>query len=61
MLGYEIPADEGQRWSELINHHLKEFCAENPRFLPLASLPMQDGKSAAKVLTLRTLAGLGGQ
>ena len=50
MFGYEIPADEGQRWSKLINHHLKEFCAENPRFLPLASLPMQDGKAAAKVL-----------
>ena len=50
MFGYEIPADEGQRWSNLINHHLKEFCAENPRFLPLASLPMQDGKAAAKVL-----------
>ena len=50
MFGYEIPADEGQRWSKLINHHLKEFCAENPRFLPLASLPMQNGKAAAKVL-----------
>ena len=50
MFGYEIPADEGQRWSNLINNHLKEFCAEHPRFLPLASLPMQNGKAAAEVL-----------
>jgi aminocarboxymuconate-semialdehyde decarboxylase len=60
MFGYEIPADEGQRWSNLINHHLKEFCAENPRFLPLASLPMQDGKSAAKVLDFAHSSGFRG-
>ena len=60
MFGYEIPADEGQRWSKLINHHLKEFCAENPRFLPLASLPMQDGKAAAKVLDFAHSSGFKG-
>ena len=60
MFGYEIPADEGQRWSNLINHHLKEFCAENPRFLPLASLPMQDGKAAAKVLDFAHSSGFRG-
>ena len=60
MFGYEIPADQGQRWSELINHHLKEFCAENPRFLPLASLPMQNGKAAAKVLDAAHSSGFKG-
>ena len=60
MFGYEIPAEEGQRWSKLINHHLKEFCAENPRFLPLASLPMQDGKAAAKVLDFAHSSGFRG-
>ena len=60
MFGYELPADEGQRWSKLINHHLKEFCAENPRFLPLASLPMQDGKAAAKVLDFAHSSGFRG-
>ena len=34
----------------MINQHLKEFCAQNDRFLPLASLPMQDGNAAAAVL-----------
>ena len=60
MFGYEIPADEGQRWSRLINHHLKEFCAENPRFLPLATLPMQNGKAAAKVLESAHSSGFSG-
>ena len=50
MFGYELPADQGQRWSMLINQHLSEFCSKNQRFLPLATLPMQDGKSAAAVL-----------
>jgi aminocarboxymuconate-semialdehyde decarboxylase len=50
MFGYEMPADQGRRWCELINVHLRDFCAENPRFLPLASLPMQDGAAAGEVL-----------
>ena len=36
MFGYELPVDEGQRWSVMINEHLGQFCAENDRFLPLA-------------------------
>ncbi len=50
MFGYEMPADQGLRWSSMINQHLKDFCKENDRFLPLASLPMQDGSAAATVL-----------
>ena len=50
MFGYEMPVDEGVRWSNMINQHLGEFCARNARFLPLVSLPMQDGKAAALVL-----------
>ncbi|MBL6595902.1 MAG: amidohydrolase family protein [Candidatus Puniceispirillum sp.] len=50
MFGYEMPVDDGQRWSSMINDHLRQFCAENDRFMPLASLPMQDGGAAAMVL-----------
>ena len=50
MFGYEMPVDDGQRWSRMINDHLRQFCAENDRFIPLASLPMQDGGAAAMVL-----------
>ncbi len=50
MFGYEMPADQGQCWSMMINQHLKDFAAQNSRFIPLASLPMQDGTAAATVL-----------
>tara|TARA_B100000287_G_scaffold32529_1_gene30223 strand:+ start:149 stop:1123 length:975 start_codon:yes stop_codon:yes gene_type:complete len=51
MFGYQIPVEEGIRWSEMINRHLKVFSDQsNGRFLPLATLPMQDGKAAAMVL-----------
>lgn len=47
MIGYEVPIEEGVRWSQLINEHL---AAAGPRFAPLASLPLQDGAAAAAVL-----------
>ncbi len=36
MFGYEIPAEEGVRWSRLINTHLAGIAKEQPRFIPLA-------------------------
>ena len=48
--GYEIPDDEGMRWSQFINQHLKKNCDASDRLAPLASVPMQNGKMAAKVL-----------
>ena len=50
MFGYEIPADEGARWSRLINTHLAKAAREQPRFIPLATVPLQDGGRAAEVL-----------
>ena len=51
MFGYQIPPEEGIKWSEMINRHLKFFSDKsNGRFVPLATLPMQDGKAAAVVL-----------
>ncbi len=51
MFGYQIPIDEGIKWSKLINKHLKSFCdTSNNRFIPLATLPMQNGKAAAQLL-----------
>ncbi|MGH6716497.1 MAG: amidohydrolase family protein [Bradyrhizobium sp.] len=50
MFGYEIPADEGVRWSRLINAHLARAAKEQPRFIPLATVPLQDGARAADVL-----------
>jgi len=50
MFGYEIPADEGVRWSRLINTHLFKIAKDQPRFIPLATVPLQDGARAADVL-----------
>jgi len=50
MFAYEIPAEEGIRWSRLINTHLGKIAKEQPRFIPLATVPLQDGARAAEVL-----------
>jgi aminocarboxymuconate-semialdehyde decarboxylase len=50
MFGYEIPADEGVRWSRLINSHLARIARDQPRFVPLATVPLQDGARAAELL-----------
>ena len=48
--GYEIPDDEGLRWSQLINEHLMKATDGSNRFAPLACVPLQNGRLAAKVL-----------
>ena len=50
MFAYEIPVEEGLRWSRLINTHLSQLAKEQPRFIPLATVPLQDGARAAEVL-----------
>ena len=50
MFAYEIPAEEGLRWSRLINTHLAGIAKEQPRFVPLATVPLQDGARAADML-----------
>jgi aminocarboxymuconate-semialdehyde decarboxylase len=50
MFGNELPAEEGTRWARLINTHLAKFAKEQPRFIPLATVPLQDGARAAEVL-----------
>jgi aminocarboxymuconate-semialdehyde decarboxylase len=60
MFGYEIPPAEGGAWSRLINFHLAEFAAADPRFVPLACVPLQDGVAAAEVLEEAMDAGFAG-
>lgn len=50
MFGNELPVDEGTRWARLINEHLAKAAKAEPRFIPLASVPLQDGARAAEVL-----------
>jgi aminocarboxymuconate-semialdehyde decarboxylase len=57
MFGYELPGEEGERWSRLICDHLIATAKADPRFVPLATVPLQDGVRAAAVL--RDMAGQG--
>ena len=48
--GYEIPDAEGMRWSQFINEHLMKNCDASDHLAPLTSMPLQNGKMAAKIL-----------
>jgi len=58
--GYEIPDAEGMRWSQFINEHLMKNCDASDRLAPLASVPLQNGKMAAKILEEALTAGYHG-
>ena len=60
MFGYEIPAREGAAWSRLINRHFRALAGADPRFVPLATVPLQDGGAAAEVLEEAMDAGFPG-
>ena len=60
MYANEIPAEEGANWSRLINTHLMQVAKAEPRFIPLATVPLQDGKLAAEVLREAHAAGFKG-
>ena len=60
MFGYELPAAEGTAWAQLINSHLAATAKIEPRFVPLATVPLQDGAAAAEVLRAAVSAGFPG-
>jgi aminocarboxymuconate-semialdehyde decarboxylase len=60
MFGYELPGAEGEAWSRLINDALITVAKSEPRMIPLASVPMQDGTRAAAVLEAAMAAGFPG-
>lgn len=58
--GYELPPAEGLAWSRYSNACMKEALANEPRFTPLATVPLQDGALAAQVLEEAMADGFGG-
>jgi aminocarboxymuconate-semialdehyde decarboxylase len=60
MYGYELPADEGERWARLINEGMQAVRSAEPRFVPLATVPLQDGARAAGVLRAAIASGFPG-
>jgi aminocarboxymuconate-semialdehyde decarboxylase len=60
MFGYELPGAEGEAWSRLINDALLAAAKAEPRFVPLATVPLQEGARAAAVLKAAIDAGMPG-
>ena len=58
--GYELPAAEGEAWCRLFNDAQLAAAKAEPRFVPLASVPLQDGARAAAVLKSAVAAGFPG-
>src|SRR5438067_8433171 len=58
--GYELPAAEGEAWCRLVNDAQLGAARAEPRFVPLASVPLQDGARAAAVLKAAIAAGFPG-
>ena len=59
-LGNDLPPAEGEIWCTLINEALLAATKAQPRFVPLAAVPMQDGARAAAVLRSAMAAGFPG-
>ena len=60
MFGYEIPGEEGESWARLTNDVLLAAAKAQPAFVPLATVPLGDGKRAAAVLKDAMKAGFPG-
>jgi aminocarboxymuconate-semialdehyde decarboxylase len=60
MFGYELPGAEGEAWSRLANDCLLAAGKAEPRFVPLATVPLGDGVRAATVLKAAIAAGFAG-
>ena len=60
MFGYELPGAESEAWSRLANDALLAATKAEPRFVPLATVPLGDGAHAAGVLKAAIAAGFPG-
>src|SRR5262249_27939529 len=56
--GYELPAAEGEAWCRLFNGAQLAAAKAEQRFVPLASVPLQDGARAGAVLKAALAAGV---
>jgi aminocarboxymuconate-semialdehyde decarboxylase len=60
MFGYEVRGAEGEAWATLTNDALLAAAKAQPRFVPLATVPLGDGARAAAVLKAAIKAGFPG-
>ena len=60
MFAYELPAEEGADWSRFLNEHMLKGVRQLDAFTPLATVPLQSGRHAARVLAEALDAGFHG-
>ena len=58
--GYELPGAEGADWARFYNEHMQKDAADLPALTALATVPLQDGVLAARVLDEALDAGFKG-
>ena len=58
--GYELPGEEGADWARFINEHLRKDAEALAALTPLATVPLQNGVLAARVLEEAIDAGFKG-
>jgi len=58
--GYDLPGEEGADWARFYNEHMRKDAAALNTVFPLATVPLQDGKLAARVLEEALDAGFHG-
>lgn len=60
LFGYSLPDAEGADWARYFNEHMLNGVKQLDRFVPLATVPLQSGKLAARVLEDALNAGFHG-
>ncbi|MGH7088340.1 MAG: hypothetical protein ACREFQ_05520, partial [Stellaceae bacterium] len=50
IFGYELPPEEGAGWARFMNETMLAGAKDLPAMKPLATVPLQSGKLAARVL-----------
>ena len=60
IFGYDLPPDEGADWSRFVNEHMMKGVSPLAALVPLATVPLQSGKLAARVLDESLKAGFHG-
>jgi aminocarboxymuconate-semialdehyde decarboxylase len=58
--GYELPGEEGADWARFFNEHLRKDADALAALTPLATVPLQNGALAARVLEEALDAGFAG-
>ena len=58
--GYDLPGEEGADWARFYNEHMAKDAASLPSLSALATVPLQNGELAAKVLEEALDAGFKG-